>query len=229
MTQQIRVWDGPLRVFHWLLVLSVITALLTGWLGGSWMDWHARAGLLIVGLLSFRITWLLLGSTYARLSTLLCSLLALPQYLRGEWRQLGHNPLGVLSVFAMLGMLSWQALSGLFTNDDIAFTGPLYKWVSSSLSADITRLHKLGLWIIIGLITLHLLAIIAHAVLKKHNLVTAMLTGKTEQQYPQQKPAQGGHWLAFVFAVAVALGAVYLASGEWQSKPPPAPVAAPAW
>lgn len=229
MTKQIRVWDGPLRLFHWLLVVSVVTALLTGWLGGSWMDWHAKAGLVIIGLLSFRIAWLLLGSTYARLSTLLCSLLQLPQYLRGDWRQLGHNPLGVLSVFAMLGMLSWQAVSGLFTNDDIAFTGPLYKLVSSSLSSDITRLHKLGMWIIIGLITLHILAIVAHAVLNKHNLVKAMLTGKTEQQYPEQKPAKGGHWLAFSLAVVIALGAVYAASGEWQSKPPPAPATAPAW
>lgn len=229
MAQQIRVWDGPLRTFHWLLVVSVVTALLTGWQGGSWMDWHARAGLFIVGLLSFRLAWLLLGSTYARLSTLLGALLSLPQYLRGDWRRLGHNPLGVLSVFAMLGMLSWQAVSGLFTNDDIAFTGPLYKLVSSSLSSDLTRLHKLGMWIIIGLIALHILAIVVHAVLKKHNLVKAMLTGKTEQHYPEQKPAQGGRWLAFVCALAIALGAVYMASGEWQSKPPPAPAVAPAW
>ena len=229
MTKQIRVWDGPLRLFHWLLVVSVVTALFTGWLGGSWMDWHAKAGLVIIGLLSFRIAWLLLGSTYARLSTLLCSLLQLPQYLRGDWRQLGHNPLGVLSVFAMLGMLSWQAVSGLFTNDDIAFTGPLYKLVSSSFSSDITRLHKLGMWIIIGLITVHILAIVVHAVVKKHNLVKAMLTGKTEQQYPEQKPAQGGHWLAFSLAVVIALGAVYAASGAWQSKPAPAPATAPAW
>lgn len=229
MSKQLRVWDAPLRVFHWLLVLSVCTALFTGWLGGGWIDWHARAGLSIIGLLSFRVAWLLLGSTYARLSTLLCSLLALPKYLRGEWRQLGHNPLGVLSVFAMLGMLSWQAVSGLFTNDDIAFTGPLYKLVSSSLSSDLTRLHKLGMWIIIGLIVAHVLAIVIHALLKKHNLVKPMFTGKTEQQYPEQKAAQGGHWLAFIFAVAIACGAVYLATGEWQSKPPPAPVAAPAW
>jgi cytochrome b len=163
------------------------------------------------------------------LSTLLASLLALPQYLRGEWRQLGHNPLGVLSVFAMLGMLSWQAVSGLFSNDDIAFTGPLYTFVSSSLSGDLTRLHKLGMWVIIGLIIVHVLAIIAHAVVKKHNLVKPMLTGQTEQQYPEQKAAQGGHWLAFICAVTIALGAVYLASGEWQSKPPPAPAVAPAW
>ena len=229
MSKQLRVWDAPLRVFHWLLVLSVCTALFTGWLGGGWIDWHARAGLSIIGLLSFRVAWLLLGSTYARLSTLLCSLLALPKYLRGEWRQLGHNPLGVLSVFAMLGMLSWQAVSGLFTNDDIAFTGPLYKLVSSSLSSDLTCLHKLGMWIIIGLIVAHVLAIVIHALLKKHNLVKPMFTGKTEQQYPEQKAAQGGHWLAFIFAVAIACGAVYLATGEWQSKPPPAPVAAPAW
>lgn len=229
MATQLRVWDAPLRIFHWLLVLSVCTALLTGWVGGGWIDWHARAGLCIVGLLSFRIAWLLLGSTYARLSTLLCSLLALPQYLRGEWRQLGHNPLGVLSVFAMLGMLSWQAVSGLFTNDDIAFTGPLYKLVSSSLSSDLTRLHKLGMWVIIALIAVHVLAIVAHAVLKKHNLVKPMLTGQAEQQYPEQKAAQGGHWFAFVLALVIACGAVYLASGEWQSTPPPAPAVAPAW
>lgn len=226
---QLRVWDAPLRIFHWLLVLSVCTALLTGWVGGGWIDWHARAGLLIVGLLSFRLAWLLLGSTYARLSTLLCSLLALPRYLRGEWRQLGHNPLGVLSVFAMLGMLSWQAVSGLFSNDDIAFTGPLYKLVGSSLSSDLTRLHKLGMWVIIGLIVLHVLAIVMHAVIKKHNLVKPMLTGKTEQLFPEQKAAQGGHWLAFICALLIACGAVYLASGEWQSKPPPPPVSAPAW
>lgn len=229
MSKQVRVWDAPLRLFHWLLVLSVFTALLTGWLGGGWIDWHARAGLGIIGLLSFRVVWLLVGSTYARLSTLLGSLLALPKYLRGEWRQLGHNPLGVLSVFAMLAMLSWQALSGLFSNDDIAFTGPLYTFVSSSLSSDLTRLHKLGMWIIIGLIVVHVLAIVAHAVFKKHNLVKPMLTGTTEQQYPEQKAAQGGHWLAFVFALVIACGAVYLASGEWLSKPPPAPAAAPAW
>ena len=229
MSKQLRVWDAPLRVFHWLLVLSVCTALFTGWLGGGWIDWHARAGLSILGLLSFRVAWLLLGSTYARLSTLLCSLLALPKYLRGEWRQLGHNPLGVLSVFAMLGMLSWQAVSGLFTNDDIAFTGPLYKLVSSSLSSDLTRLHKLGMWIIIGLIVVHVLAIVLHAVLKKHNLVKSMITGQTEQQYPEQKAAQGGHWRAFICALLIACGAVYLASGEWQSAPPPAPAVAPAW
>lgn len=229
MSKQLRVWDAPLRVFHWLLVLSVCTALFTGWLGGGWIDWHARAGLSIIGLLSFRVAWLLLGSTYARLSTLLCSLLALPKYLRGEWRQLGHNPLGVLSVFAMLGMLSWQAVSGLFTNDDIAFTGPLYKLVSSSLSSDLTRLHKLGMWIIIGLIVVHVLAIVAHAVFKKHNLVKPMITGQTEQQYPEQKAAQGGHWRAFICALLIACGAVYLASGEWQSAPPPAPAVAPAW
>ncbi len=229
MSKQLRVWDAPLRVFHWLLVLSVCTALFTGWLGGGWIDWHARAGLSIIGLLSFRVAWLLLGSTYARLSTLLCSLLALPKYLRGEWRQLGHNPLGVLSVFAMLGMLSWQAVSGLFTNDDIAFTGPLYKLVSSSLSSDLTRLHKLGMWIIIGLIVVHVLAIVLHAVLKKHNLVKSMITGQTEQQYPEQKAAQGGHWRAFICALLIACGAVYLASGEWQSAPPPAPAVAPAW
>ena len=128
MKQQIRVWDAPLRIFHWLLALSVIVGLVTGWLGGSsWIGWHERTGLFIIGLLSFRLAWLVLGSTYARLSTLLGSLLSLPQYFAGQWRQLGHNPLGVLSVLAMLAMLSWQAVSGLFANDGSVYTGPLYR------------------------------------------------------------------------------------------------------
>ena len=214
MRQQLRVWDAPLRIFHWLLALSVVFALFTGWQGGSsWMGWHERAGLFIVGLLSFRIVWLLLGSTYARLSTLLCSLLALPKYLRGEWRQLGHNPLGVLSVFAMLGMLSWQAVSGLFANDGSIYTGPLYSLVSRSLSADITRLHKLGLWIIIGLITVHILGYPCS--IKKH-ISETYADGKNQQEH--QKKSPGGHWL---FCVCCSVWWGHISTGVAITAPGP--------
>ena len=66
MKTRIRIWDLPTRLFHWLLVLAMVAAVITGELGGGLMDWHGRIGLGIVGLLAFRLAWGVLGSTYAR-------------------------------------------------------------------------------------------------------------------------------------------------------------------
>jgi cytochrome b len=149
---RIKVWDLPTRVFHWSLFVSVTFALLTGLEGGNWMVWHARAGLLILGLLIFRLVWGLLGSTYARFAEFAPTPGRLLAYLQGRWQGLGHNPLGALSVFALLALLLWQASSGLFSNDDIAFDGPLYDLVSKSTSDWLSSLHRQGLWLILGLV-----------------------------------------------------------------------------
>ncbi|AKX59714.1 cytochrome b/b6 domain-containing protein [Thiopseudomonas alkaliphila] len=221
MVRSIRVWDAPLRVFHWLLAAATFGALYTGWQGGSLMQWHGRLGVLIVALLAFRLSWMLVGSTYARIDRLLCSVLQLPRYFKGQWHQAGHNPLGVLSVFALLGLLTWQAVTGLFTYDDIAFRGPLARLVSTSTSLEITSLHRLGLWFIVGLISLHILAIALHALVKKHNLVKPMITGQAKATHDSQQDAKGGGWIALVFSLIVAAGAYYLASGAWVPPPPP--------
>lgn len=229
MSIKVRVWDAPLRLFHWSLVIAVFAAIFTGLQGGSWMDRHTTAGLAVVGLLSFRLAWLVLGSTYARIPALFRAFIALPQYLKGDWRTLGHNPLGVMSMVALLLMLGWQAVSGLFTNDEIAFSGPLSRLVSRSDSLYITGLHRLGLWIMVGLIAVHVLAVLYHVFVLKHNIVKPMLTGDTEKTDEQQQPATGGGWVAFVVALMIAAGGVYLATGAWQPAPPPPPVSAPAW
>ncbi|MEE4465410.1 cytochrome b/b6 domain-containing protein, partial [Azotobacter chroococcum] len=127
MSDSIKVWDAPLRLFHWSLALAVGAAMLSGWLGGNLMVWHGRLGLLILGLLAFRLLWGLLGSTYARWSRILAAPLRLGDYLRGRWRQAGHNPLGALSVLALLGLAAFQVLTGLTASDDIAFQGQLYR------------------------------------------------------------------------------------------------------
>lgn len=225
---QVKLWDAPLRVFHWALVLSVTTALITGLRGGSWIEWHAISGLVIITLLSFRFAWLILGSTYARLTTLVRDVFALPRYLRGQWHGLGHNPMGVLSMAAMLGLLTWQAVSGLFTNDDIAFSGPLYRLVTSSESATLTSLHRQGLWFIVGLIALHIGAVLFHVLIKKDNILKPMITGRKAATHPLHTPAKGGGWLAFILACVFAGSMLYVASGTWQSPPPPPPVT-PAW
>ncbi|MFP5394108.1 MAG: cytochrome b/b6 domain-containing protein [Gammaproteobacteria bacterium] len=124
----ILVWDLPTRLFHWLLVAAVTVAIVTGELGGDWMAVHGKAGLAIVGLVSFRLVWGLVGSTHARFLSFIPTPGRVRSYLTGRWEGHGHNPVGALSVFALLAALGVQAGTGLFANDDIAFTGPLYRW-----------------------------------------------------------------------------------------------------
>ena len=119
---RITVWDLPLRLFHWLLVGAVTGALVTVKLGGNAMLWHGRFGLAVLVLLGFRLAWGVLGSTHARFHTFFPTPGRLLAYLRGSWQGLGHNPLGALSVFALIGLFGFQALSGLVASDDIAFS-----------------------------------------------------------------------------------------------------------
>ena len=94
--KSIRLWDLPTRLFHWLLVLAVTGSMVTINIGGIWMVWHERFGLAIIGLLSFRLVWGVIGSTYARFSQFVSGPGAVVAYLKGSWQGLGHNPLGAL-------------------------------------------------------------------------------------------------------------------------------------
>jgi cytochrome b len=200
------VWDLPLRVFHWALALAVTAAIVTAKLGGAWMAWHGRAGLGVVGLLVFRVAWGLAGSTTARFAAFAPTPSRLRRYLRGQWRGTGHNPLGALSVFAMLGLLALQAATGLFGNDDIAFAGPLNRLVDETLGARLTGWHRLlanGLFALLGL---HLAAIAFHELVKRHRLVRPMVTGRREGE-PDSRSFAGGSRGALLAALGAA-GAV---------------------
>lgn len=224
---RIKVWDLPTRIFHWLLFAAVTASLLTGLEGGNWMIWHARLGLLVLGLLVFRLIWGVLGSTYARFANFAPTPRRISDYLRGRWHGLGHNPLGALSVFALLALLLWQAGSGLFSNDDIAFNGPLYALVSKSTSDWLTSLHRQGLWLIVGLVTLHVLAALFYTVVRGNNLIKPMITGYKESAGAGERSARGGALWALLLALAIASGAVWIADGGL--LPPPPPPVVPAW
>ncbi|MCB1958148.1 MAG: cytochrome b/b6 domain-containing protein [Rhodocyclaceae bacterium] len=228
MDRSIAVWDLPTRIFHWSLVLLVAGSFISGKIGGNAMLWHGTFGVAILGLLSFRLIWGLVGSTYARFTTFVRGPAAVLAYLRGDWQGLGHNPLGALSVLAMLGLLLFQACSGLIANDDIAFNGPLYPLVSKDDSDRATGLHRQSEILIITLVALHLAAIGFYARVKKQNLVRPMVTGLTESPESNARPASGGGPVAFVIAVVVALVVVWAASGGLLPPPPPPPPA-PAW
>lgn len=229
-TQRIKLWDLPTRVFHWLLVVAVGAALITGNVGGAAIEWHGRIGLAIVGLIVFRVVWGLIGSSHARFASFLPTPQRLGDYLRGQWRGIGHNPLGALSVFALLALIALQLATGLFGNDDIAFNGPLFALISKDLSDRLTGIHELTSNALIALIVLHLAAIAFYAHVKKDNLVKPMITGYKDLAPDEVgEAATGGGLVAFVVALAIALAAVYGASGAWYSVPPPAAQTTPTW
>jgi cytochrome b len=230
---RIRLWDLPVRISHWSLVLAVSTAVVTGELGGSWMSLHGKAGLAIVGLVVFRLVWGLIGSTHARFVRFAPTPGKLKAYLRGRWTGVGHNPLGALSVFALLALLAAQAGSGLFSNDDIAFSGPLFGLVDEALASRLTGLHKQLANALLALLALHVTAIAFYVGLKKDKLVEPMLTGWKDVEAGGESTQHGGP-LAFVVALAIALAAVVAVSGAVQPATQPAAAAAaaspkPAW
>jgi cytochrome b len=222
----------PLRIFHWSLVIAVSTAIVTAEIGGDWMEWHGRAGLTIVGLLVFRLAWGIVGTTHARFFSFAPSPRKIHNYLKGRWQGVGHNPLGALAVFGLLGLLMTQAATGLFANDDIAFTGPLFSLVGEAWSGRLTAWHRQLSDVLFVLIGLHVAAIVFYAIVKRNNLVKPMVTGWKElHSADAPEPTRGGGFPALIISVAVALIAVYGASNAAREESPPAPSAkqAPTW
>lgn len=181
MKQVIRIWDLPIRLFHWLLVLCIITSFVTVKIGGNAMELHALSGYCILTLIIFRVCWGFIGSYHARFINFVPSPKRLLQYLTGKISGgLGHNPLGALSVLALLTSVGVQAITGLFTNDDIAFEGPFAKYVSSGIVEWLTSIHYFNEKILIAVIALHLCAILYYQKFKGENLIRPMLLGDKE-------------------------------------------------
>lgn len=177
-SKTIRVWDLPTRVFHWALAFSVISAFVSVKIGGNAMIWHVRFGYGVLALMLFRVVWGFMGPVYARFATFLTGPRDVIAILRGRpWTGVGHNPLGALSVLALIIVFGLQAVLGLFTTDEIAFDGPLVKHVSSDWVAFATRWHNRAEWWLIGLVLLHVGAIIVHRVMHHRDLIRPMLTG----------------------------------------------------
>jgi len=178
--RRVRVWDLPTRLFHWLLAACLVGSFATIKLGGHLMIWHERFGYAALTLVLFRLVWGFAGGRYARFTQFVRGPSTLLAYLRGpdgSAPQVGHNPLGALSVLGLLAVVAFQAVSGLFTNDDIAFEGPLARYVSGAWSSTLTTWHRWNEWVIIGLVALHLAAIVFYRVAKQRDLVGPMLTG----------------------------------------------------
>jgi cytochrome b len=211
--KRIRVWDLPTRLFHWSLVLAVSVAVATGLVGGDWMPVHGYAGLAIVGLVSFRLVWGVAGSAHARFLNFAPTPGRLRAYFTGRWQGQGHNPLGALSVFALLALLAVQAVTGLLGNDEISFTGPLARLVEESTSLRLTGLHQQLAYVLLGFLALHVAAVLVYLAVRKTNLVKPMVTGWKEVPGTAEGHGASASWPALAAALAVAVLATYYASG----------------
>ena len=208
----VRIWDLPTRLFHWLLAVSVIGLIVTAKVGGDAMNWHFRLGYVVFALLLFRLVWGFVGGRWSRFASFFPTPTRLGRYLRGRARpedHAGHNPLGAFSVLAMLLVLAAQVGTGLFSDDDIAFAGPLTGLVAGSTVRAASSYHKdVGQLLVIGLVVLHLLAIAFYFFAKRKNLVRPMVTGdKTRAEAGGVTAATDGFRRRALALVLIALAA----------------------
>lgn len=183
MTPQhtVRIWDLPTRIFHWALAACVLALVVTAKVGGNAMEWHFRLGYTVLALLLFRIVWGFLGGQWSRFASFLYSPARLVRYVRGQAHAedgAGHSPLGALSVFALLAVLIAQVGTGLLSDDEIAFAGPLTRFVSNAVVGQATGYHKeIGQYLVLGLVALHVLAVAFYVLARRQRLVGPMLHG----------------------------------------------------
>ncbi len=184
MSNVVRVWDLPTRVFHWALVAAVVGLVTSAQIGGEAMAWHFRFGYAVLTLLLFRILWGLVGGHWSRFASFIYSPATILGYLKGQGKPehaIGHNPMGSLSVFAMLAILLLQVGSGLFSDDEIAAAGPLVSLASNTWVSLATHYHaEIGKLILLGLVLLHVGTILFYRFKKGENLVKPMVHGNKE-------------------------------------------------
>jgi cytochrome b len=170
-------------------------------------------------LLSFRVLWGLLGGRWSRFASFLYSPATVLRYLRGqtgaaEHLDVGHNPLGAGSVFALLGLLAVQVATGLVADDEIATRGPLNALVSENTAKLASGWHAdIGQWILVALITLHVSAIVFYKVRKGLNLVVPMLVG--DKELPAGTPASADGWKQRLLALAMLVLSWAFAGWVW--------------
>lgn len=197
MKQSVRVWDFPTRFFHWSLVIGIALMFYTAKYGH--MKWHLNIGLFLFGLMFFRFFWGILGSQTARFSNFIKGPKSIKRYILGkmpEHEQPGHNPLGALMVLALLGLVSLQVITGLFSPDNNTFIydGFLNHLVPSTIGNQAIKLHRLIPTILLGFISIHVFVVFLYLIFKRNNLITPMFTGykKIDGTTPELKFAPKG-------------------------------------
>ncbi len=190
MVYRVRVWDLPTRLFHWSLATCLVGLVVSGEIGDEAFVWHFRLGYGVLSLLLFRLIWGVVGGRWSRFATFVVAPQTIWRYLQrhgSNGQSVGHNPLGSLSVLAMLGFTLLQVATGLCSDDEIATTGPAVKWIAELWVQRSTYYHAhIGKWVLVGLVVLHLAALAFYRVRRKQHLTIAMVSGDKDLPQPAE-------------------------------------------
>ncbi len=187
-----RVWDAPTRLFHWAIVALIAFSYVS--IQKDWLQLHLWSGYTILALLLFRLVWGFVGSETSRFRQFLRSPIEGLRHLasfggpRAPDTEIGHNAAGGWMVLAMLAVLLFQTGTGLFAGDDTGPIGPLSHYLTRATGEWVAGIHALSFYVVLGLVVLHIVAIVAYAVVKRHDLVRAMVTGKKRLPATMRQP-----------------------------------------
>jgi cytochrome b len=179
-TEGFVLWDWPVRLIHWLLVVLLPASWWTAEEG--YLEAHQWLGLTALVAVLTRLCWGVIGSAQARFRDFLRGPGAVLATLRGEdvSRTPGHNPAGGWSVMALWFVLIAQALTGTVNSDDILFTGPFREYFDSGISDALAAWHEPLFNILLGLVALHVLAIVYYERMRNKRLLRPMILGRAE-------------------------------------------------
>jgi len=203
----VRVWDLPTRVFHALLIVSMIGLIITGEVGGAALQWHFYFGYAVLSLVLFRVLWGFVGGYWSRFTSFVPTSASLKAYVRGlltghHSPSVGHNPMGALSVLAMLALLLIQVFTGFISDDEIASSGPWTPFVSGNWIELATEYHgDVGKMLLILLVVLHVASVLFYKRVKQEDLVTPMILG--DKSLPEGTPQSTDHALSRLFALVL--------------------------
>lgn len=215
MLLPMRVWDAPTRLFHWSLVLMVALSYVS--VQAGWMRVHLISGYCVLALLLFRLAWGFVGSDTARFRHFLGNPARALAHLtrfreRGPDTQIGHNEAGGWMVLAMLALLAVQVVSGLFHAERHGTAGPLAKYASERMAATAGFVHSANFNLLVTVLGLHVLAILAYALVKRHDLVRPMVTGVKRLPATARQPRMASPVLAMAIAALAGVAVWLLAS-----------------
>ncbi|MEM5549272.1 cytochrome b/b6 domain-containing protein [Pseudoalteromonas neustonica] len=213
VVKRIKVWDGFIRSFHWLLVIAIATLYFSAEEG--MMELHFIAGFFTLALLLTRLIWGLIGSKTAKLSALLHSPIAAIKSFKQTNEPVGHGAAGSYMVLAFFALLLVQLVSGLMTTDDILTDGPLVQYASNNVVEWAGWLHHTNFDLLFYAIILHVVAIVIYRI-KGKKLVKAMVTGYTDKEAGNTEvKVTKSPWLAIVIFVVLLSGLLM----TWGAEP----------
>ena len=189
-----RVWDLPLRIFHWALVFAVIGAVVSSKADVMWL--HEKFGLTVLGLIVFRLLWGVFGGYYARFVQFVTSpkvaVAGILNLLKAEKDvSVGHSATAGYAVIGLLGVSAYLSLTGSFSSDDVLFDGPLAHLVPS-WNTRASKLHDIGEPLLFMMVALHIGAIVLYKFVKKRNLTMPMLHGEEPDPKLAHSARDGG-------------------------------------